>query len=173
MVLLTSSSFSEHLRDRKELKSSSTDHTSPTHCPQVCLRLLPCACCLGIGSAFSIIYQHRSRKLFFARDPLGRRSLLVQWPTDELQHLLLTSVSIGTNKGYELTELSTEHIYALDLNGLNGNLITSLDVCLECLPRLTPSDDSSARLAFVRVLLLTCPTFNREALCVHRHDLKG
>jgi len=156
-MLLISSSFSEHLRDRKELKSSSTDHTSPTHRPQVCLCLLPCGSCLGIGSAFSIIYQHRSRKLFFARDPLGRRSLLVQWPTSELPHLLLTSVSIGSNDGYDLTELSTEHIYALDLNGLNGNSITSLDVCLECLPRLTPSDDRSACLAFVRVSLANLP----------------
>lgn len=148
-MLLTSSSFSEHLRDRKEFKSSSATHSSPTRHLQVCLRLLPCGSCLGFGSAFSIIYQHRSRKLFFARDPLGRRSLLVQWPTSELPHLLLTSVSIGTNDGYDLTELSTEHIYALDLNSLNGNMTTFLDHYLECLPRVTPSDDSSARLAFV------------------------
>ena len=151
-MLLTSFGFLGHLRDRKELKSSSATHTSPTH-PQVCLRLLPCGSCLGIGSAFSIIYQHRSRKLFFARDPLGRRSLLVQWPTSELPHLLLTSVSIGSNNGYDLTELSTEHIYALDLNSLNGNSTTSLDPCLECLPRIAPSDHSSARLAFVCISL--------------------
>ena len=81
----------------------------------------------------------------------------MQWPTSELPHLLLTSVSIGSNDGYDLTELSTEHIYALDLNGLNGNSITSLDVCLECLPRLTPSDDRSACLAFVRVSLANLP----------------
>ena len=74
----------------------------------------------------------------------------MQWPTSELPHLLLASVSIGTNDGYDLTELSTEHIYVLDLNSLNGNSPTSLDLCLECLPRLTSSDDSSARLVFVR-----------------------
>ena len=152
-MLLTSSSFSEHLRDRKELKSSSATHTSPTHHPQVCLRLLPCGSCLGFGSAVSIIYQHRSRKLFFARDPLGRRSLLVHWPTNELPHLLLTSVSIGTNDGYDLTELSTEHIYALDLDSLNGNSTIFLDRYLECLPRIPLSGDSSARLAFVCVSL--------------------
>jgi hypothetical protein len=78
----------------------------------------------------------------------------VQWPTSELPHLLLTSVSIGANDGYDLTELSTEYIYALDLNSLSGDSPTSLDPYLECLPRLTLSDDSSVRAAFVRVFLV-------------------
>jgi hypothetical protein len=67
--------------------------------------------------------------------------------------LLLASVSIGTNDGYDLTELSTEYIYALDLNCLSGDPPTTLDSYLECLPRLTPSDDNSARAKFVRVSL--------------------
>ena len=77
----------------------------------------------------------------------------MQWPTSELPHLLLASVSIGVNDGYDLIELPTEYIYALDLNGLSGNSPASLDSCLECLSRLTPSGDDSAHAAFVRVSL--------------------
>jgi len=62
-------------------------------------------------------------------------------------------VSIGSNGGYDLIELLTEYIYALDLNSLSGNPPASLNSCLERLPRLTPSDDTSARTTFVRVSL--------------------
>jgi len=125
-MLLILSNSSELLRDRKELKIS-VDHASPTH-----------------------HLQHRSRNLFFARDPLGRRSLLVQWPTSELAHLLLASVSIGFNDGYELTELSTEYIYALDLSSLSGSPSTSLDHYLQSFPRLKPSNDTITRATFTR-----------------------
>jgi hypothetical protein len=75
----------------------------------------------------------------------------MQWPTGDLPHLLLTSVSIGTNDGYDLTELPTEYIYALDLNSLSGDPPATLDSYLECLPRLTPRHDDSVRAKFVRV----------------------
>jgi asparagine synthetase B (glutamine-hydrolysing) len=97
----------------------------------------------------SFVYQRQSKRLVFARDPLGRRSLLVHWPSRELPYLLLASVSVGTNDGYDLTELSTEHIYVLDLNSLDGGQTTSFDVSLKCLSRFVPSGDTSVHPSFV------------------------
>ncbi|KAI9512621.1 asparagine synthase-domain-containing protein [Russula earlei] len=97
-----------------------------------------------------VYYHHLSRKLFFARDPLGRRSLLVHWPTNKSPHLLLASVSIGTSNDFDFTDLSTEHIYALDLDGLSGETAMSLDPCLERLQRLALGDNDSARVPFAR-----------------------
>jgi len=91
------------------------------------------------------------RKLFFARDPLGRRSLLVHWPSNELPHLVLTSVSTGMSDCHEFIELPTEHIYALNLDNINDNSVISLDSCLACLPRAVPDD--TMHMPFVRVSL--------------------
>lgn len=77
----------------------------------------------------------------------------MHWPSSELPHFLLASVSIGPSDAYDFTELSTEYIYALDLDNLSGNPATSLDLCLECLPRFAPSDDNSTIVSFVRVSL--------------------
>jgi hypothetical protein len=98
----------------------------------------------------SFIYQRRSKSVFFARDPLGRRSLLVHWPTHESPALLLASVSIGVNYGYNFTELSTEHIYALKLGSLGGDNAISFDASLECLARYPPSSYTSLPAPFVR-----------------------
>jgi len=64
----------------------------------------------------------------------------VHWPDSKLPRLLLASVSIGTSDGYDLTELSTEHIYTLDLDGFSGTPTMPLDTYLKCLPRLDDSD---------------------------------
>lgn len=63
--------------------------------------------------------QSASKRLIFARDPLGRRSLLIHKPTRQQPYFLLTSVSVGPDPGYELDELSTENIYSLDLGRLS------------------------------------------------------
>ncbi len=59
--------------------------------------------------------KHALRKVFFSRDPLGRRSLLIHKPTPEIPHLLFSSVSIGFHPQYTLEELPTDCIYCLDL----------------------------------------------------------
>ncbi|KAI0307607.1 asparagine synthase-domain-containing protein [Multifurca ochricompacta] len=84
-----------------------------------------------------VYYHHLSRRLFFARDPLGRRSLLVHWPNREFPYLLLVSVSIGPDNSHEFTELSTKHIYTFDLDRLHGDPASSFDGCLELLPRIS------------------------------------
>jgi hypothetical protein len=68
----------------------------------------------------TIFLQEKSQKLYFARDPLGRRSLLLHRPTSDLPYLLLSSVSTGNNSGYQFEELSIEHIYSIDFNLLTG-----------------------------------------------------
>ncbi|KAI0786005.1 asparagine synthase-domain-containing protein [Abortiporus biennis] len=68
-----------------------------------------------IEGPYAIAFYHGSmRKLFFARDPLGRRSLLIHKPTQDNPRLLLTSVSAGAQNVYDLEELSTEYIFSLD-----------------------------------------------------------
>lgn len=104
-----------------------------------------------------VYYHHQSRKIFFARDPLGRRSLLVHWPSNELPHLVLTSVSTGMSDCHEFIELPTEHIYALNLDNIDGNSVISLDACLECLPRAVLVDDNNTHVPFTRP-----ETVNRE-----------
>lgn len=59
--------------------------------------------------------QRTTQKLYFARDPLGRRSLLVHHPDETRPYFLLSSVSAGLHDGYNLEEVSTENIYAIDL----------------------------------------------------------
>lgn len=60
------------------------------------------------------------RRLFFGRDPLGRRSLLIHEPTSASPRLLLTSVSVGQCPEYSLDELPTEHFFYVDLPSLVG-----------------------------------------------------
>ncbi|KAH8998749.1 asparagine synthase-domain-containing protein [Lactarius hatsudake] len=85
--------------------------------------------------------SHRLGKVFFARDPLGRRSLLMHVPSPELPYLLLASVSAGKSDHYDFTELSTEYIYALDLRSLGCDPVTSFVTRLERLPRVAPGMD--------------------------------
>ncbi|KAG6842482.1 hypothetical protein C0991_000008 [Blastosporella zonata] len=60
--------------------------------------------------------KDRPRRIFFGRDPLGRRSLLVHKPTPSLPYILLASVSGGVDARYDFEELSTEFIFCLDLS---------------------------------------------------------
>lgn len=48
----------------------------------------------------------------FARDPLGRRSLLIHIPTVINPYLLISSTSAG-KEGYTLQEVDPGHIYSL------------------------------------------------------------
>ena len=68
-----------------------------------------------------------------------------------MPHLILVSVSTGMSDCDDFVELSTEHIYALNLDCLNINPVMSLDNCLECLPRLVPVEGNSMHVPFVRV----------------------
>ena len=63
---------------------------------------------------------------------------------------------------HEFIELPTEHIYALDLDNINGNSVISLDPCLGCLPRAVPVDGNTIHVPFVRVSF--CRTFPRIIL---------
>ncbi|KAF9457110.1 asparagine synthase-domain-containing protein [Collybia nuda] len=61
-----------------------------------------------------------SRCLFFGRDPLGRRSLLIHRYTSSLPYFLLTSVSAGLNSCYEFEEINTDYIYCMDFSISNN-----------------------------------------------------
>ncbi|KAI0670083.1 asparagine synthase-domain-containing protein [Trametes maxima] len=63
-----------------------------------------------------LFYHSPSHTLYFARDPLGRRSLLVHYPDEARPYFLLTSVSVGQCSEYTLDEVPTEYIHSIDLN---------------------------------------------------------
>ncbi|KAI0936134.1 hypothetical protein AcV5_004349 [Taiwanofungus camphoratus] len=84
-----------------------------------------------------VFYHHTSQRLYFARDPLGRRSLLIHKPSPSNPYLLLASVSIGLHPRYSLEELSTEYIYCLNVGSLRDaeKVDTAFERCLKLLPR--------------------------------------
>ncbi|XP_051146030.1 uncharacterized protein LOC127261725 [Andrographis paniculata] len=67
----------------------------------------------GVRGPWALIYwQGSSKTLWFGRDALGRRSLLVHWPTDHDPRLLLSSVSPSSIQ---------QHYETDDEKGKNGH----------------------------------------------------
>ncbi|KAI6132651.1 asparagine synthase-domain-containing protein [Pisolithus croceorrhizus] len=81
-----------------------------------------------------VFYDSSSEKLYFARDPLGRRSLLIHRPSPSGPYFLLSSVSAGDHPAYQFEELPTEGIFCLDV-GLIRQSSDGLDDCLSTIPR--------------------------------------
>ncbi|KAL7285665.1 hypothetical protein ACG7TL_000770 [Trametes sanguinea] len=82
-----------------------------------------------IEGPYAFLYYHKaSHRLYFARDPLGRRSLLIHYPDEARPYFLLSSVSAGLHPGYSLEEISTECVYSLDLDALTSPSQKILDV---------------------------------------------
>lgn len=110
---------SEISRDRR-FCSPSLSIYSPTLHNQIRVRVLPGLPqqLAPVNSIFSYLLQGSSKKLYFARDPLGRRSLLIHKPTLTNPNFLLASVSAGDDDAYDFEELPTDGIYVLDLDTL-------------------------------------------------------
>ncbi|VDC01867.1 unnamed protein product [Peniophora sp. CBMAI 1063] len=98
----------------------------------------------ALEGPYAFAFYHRaSRRLFFARDPLGRRSLLLHTPTRERPWFFLASSSAGTRDGYELAEIDTGCFYALDLGGVveTEDPVSQFSSFLQELPRSIPAED--------------------------------
>ncbi|KAH7883785.1 asparagine synthase-domain-containing protein [Phlebopus sp. FC_14] len=92
----------------------------------------------AVEGPYAFVYYNSSlEKIYFARDPLGRRSLLIHKPTSTRPYFLLVSVSVGDSPAYELEELSTEGIFCLDIGGLSrsDDLLTGFHNCLTIIKR--------------------------------------
>ncbi|KAF9036442.1 hypothetical protein BDZ89DRAFT_1157526 [Hymenopellis radicata] len=91
-----------------------------------------------------VFYIKSTNQLLFARDPLGRRSLLIHKPSTLNPYFMLASVACGANDGYTFQDISTEHIYCLDLNGVEkeANIEDNFDSHLSHISR-SPSSPSS------------------------------
>ncbi|KAH6917180.1 asparagine synthase [Coprinopsis sp. MPI-PUGE-AT-0042] len=61
-----------------------------------------------------------TQRLYFARDPLGRRSLLIHKPTQNLPCFLVSSVSSGSSSYLEFEEVPTDFVYCLNLSEWEG-----------------------------------------------------
>ena len=70
------------------------------------------------ASMVLISIQNELKRLYFGRDPLGRRSLLIHKPTAAFPIFILCSVSARIPEGLSFDELSSDHLFSLDLNAL-------------------------------------------------------
>ncbi|KAI0768466.1 asparagine synthase-domain-containing protein [Trametes elegans] len=95
----------------------------------------------GIEGPYAFLYYHRpTQKVYFGRDPLGRRSLLIHYPDEARPYFLLSSVSIGPNPGYSLDDISTQHIYVIDLTTMaSSNKVIDIRDCISTIIR-APKD---------------------------------
>ncbi|KAF8213331.1 asparagine synthase-domain-containing protein [Mycena galopus ATCC 62051] len=92
----------------------------------------------SIEGPYAFVYYHAiSQRVFFARDPLGRRSLLIHKPSARNPYFLLASVSVGSDLSCDFQELPTEYIYCLELRGLldGGEMASKFDSCMTSFPR--------------------------------------
>ncbi|KAK7058246.1 hypothetical protein VNI00_001877 [Paramarasmius palmivorus] len=98
----------------------------------------------SIEGPYAFVFYHRTtKKLYFARDPLGRRSLLMNRPTTTNPYLLFASVSAGENPAYSFEEISTEHIHMVDLQRLaDAGEVLSFETCSTSIPRKGPSREA-------------------------------
>ncbi|GAW09326.1 asparagine synthetase domain-containing protein 1 [Lentinula edodes] len=95
-------------------------------------------------------YSATAQKLFFSRDPLGRRSLLIHRPSATNPYFLLASVSAGPDPGYSFEELDTGHIHCLDIATLNkaNDIVSAFDGCLSLFSRSDSVSSSSIHYAY-------------------------
>ncbi|TEB39164.1 hypothetical protein FA13DRAFT_1725127 [Coprinellus micaceus] len=63
--------------------------------------------------------------IYFSRDPLGRRSLLIHIPALDFPVLFISSVSAGLDSNISFDEVSTESIHYVDLETLEQECLTA------------------------------------------------
>lgn len=66
--------------------------------------------------------QASTGRLWFARDPLGRRSLLYHKSTLRNPYFFLTSVSGGAHHEHDLDEVSTDSLYRINVRDIDVRL---------------------------------------------------
>ncbi len=114
---------------------------------------------------FPNIGQRASDRIYFGRDPLGRRSLLIHYPNESNPYFLLASVSAGSDTGYALEEISTGHIYSLDVQR-----VASIDNVRDCRPFL---HDIAALTLYQILELRSCITPVSRTISVNLPFVRG
>ncbi|KAH8835386.1 asparagine synthase-domain-containing protein [Flagelloscypha sp. PMI_526] len=107
-----------------------------------------------VEGPYALVFYHKaSSRLFWARDILGRRSLLIHQPTENCPWFILSSVS-GESDQHELREVGTSHIQCLDLRVFALEKDPHVDGLVEALDRAVrrhvqniPPVEGGARLA--------------------------
>ncbi|KAF9505630.1 hypothetical protein BS47DRAFT_515804 [Hydnum rufescens UP504] len=90
-----------------------------------------------------VFYQHSSKTLFYGRDPLGRRSLLMRTPDSVNPTFILASASLGypTSPSNHFEEISPNYIYQIRLGrvtSLNKFPEFNIAQCIDKLNRNVP-----------------------------------
>ncbi|KAF8587363.1 hypothetical protein K439DRAFT_1407774 [Ramaria rubella] len=107
-----------------------------------------------------VYYQRCTHRLFFARDPLGRRSLLFHRPTRSSPFLILSSTSAGTQQNLDFEEVDPRFIYSLDVCCLDKSDadMTSLESFIQTKNRnAIQGDPLFAKLAPVNKIIPVSP----------------
>lgn len=101
---------------------------------QVCLCILSCrAVELGWDRASDYLLKAGSQSLYFGRDPLGRRSLLVHWPTLRRPYFVLSSVSDGADSQvFSFEELETGFLFRLWLSDMRSDTVSRFLIDCSC-----------------------------------------
>ncbi|KXN73002.1 hypothetical protein CONCODRAFT_15808 [Conidiobolus coronatus NRRL 28638] len=71
----------------------------------------------GVEGPYSILYYKKSHKrLYFGRDPMGRRSMLIHYPTEKLPHFIISSLAIRNPETEDWKEVDPNTLYYLDMD---------------------------------------------------------
>ncbi|KAF8331070.1 asparagine synthase-domain-containing protein [Cantharellus anzutake] len=94
-------------------------------------------------------FQSSTRKLYFGRDPMGRRSLLTRAPTPNCPWYTIASTSLGPGSpsSESFDEVSAEHLYCIDLSVLS--LHRARHSLNRCLPFEDKAKTTNARISDV------------------------
>ncbi|EJD04010.1 uncharacterized protein FOMMEDRAFT_167293 [Fomitiporia mediterranea MF3/22] len=104
----------------------------------------------SIEGPYAFSYYHKTTDtIFFGRDPLGRRSLLIHRPTTQNPVLLVASVSAGSNTPYPLEEVGTEELYCVDIRNWHAAESGDASRVIRTIPRRA---HASNVVDFVRLL---------------------
>lgn len=80
-----------------------------------------------------VFYHAGSQSLYFGRDPLGRRSLLVHWPTLRRPYFVLSSVSDGADSQvFSFEELETGFLFRLWLSDMRSDTVSKFLIDCSC-----------------------------------------
>ncbi|KAG8924498.1 hypothetical protein FRC01_011421 [Tulasnella sp. 417] len=86
-----------------------------------------------------VFYQTSTNTLYYARDPLGRRSLLVHHPTEEQPYFIIASSCNGISAGFKFEEVTPDGIHCIKFDSLVEfeSLVSKFGRSTELLSRAT------------------------------------
>ncbi|KAG8943635.1 hypothetical protein FRC04_002594 [Tulasnella sp. 424] len=97
-----------------------------------------------------ILKQRATNTLYYARDPLGRRSLLVHYPTAEQPQFIIASACNGLSADYEFEEVKPDGIHCVKLNNIEDakSFVSEFGQAIQLLSRVP---EAASRMEYVSI----------------------